>query len=1016
MKIRLLSLFAALCLLLTAIPVAAQTESAPNTTDWDTVKTMFGTLGFCAEGNYFPSYENAPDRLVFVYMQTSGLIDEYLDDEGFFNIPYTEYIAAVDSVFANHSDMIDYLTERYGYDPANGTVSWFAGGWGDAVTWEALTYYDDGWRIYVTGAEVWFDYADEDFDNYTYGKDWIELDMWGETLKGMITKPLVMTLARTENGFQIEAFEQCDYHVVDGVLYDDVTDATYYPLTTPDNAYFYTTVDSPTSSTNYYTVDGDWVAADQAMTFGVAPYLGYTIQSVSVNGNVLTPNDDGTYEVTVNGATDVTVNTLATGEDTTTQALANEMFYDLGFCTWGSNYFYYNDVAPDDVVFNYLQNSGALKEYYDSDTWTYTIPYEEYIAIADQTFANHSDMLVYLNDRQYYDPETGIVSWFSGGYGDAVTWQPLSYYEDGDYVYVTGVMAYYDYAPEDFAAYTYGKDWLYTHRTYGSYPAMIYDSIIMMAKKTENGLQIMAYQNGFYHIVDDILYDTDDQTYCAVTLSTDNVYFEVTESSEAGVFGFVANGNRWVPQNLPLTFYADPHYGYAVTEVLLNGEVVSPNEDGTYTVMLDRPSTLSVNTEATHQFIDNTDLIVSPIPTVGDPITTDGLSVPEDAPYTIGEYSGFAWYVSDTIDGDYTPVDDGAVFEAGRFYRISGVLLCDEGYALTTDAVATVNGETATAFHPFGNHMGLSTEFAVHEHTISYYEAVDASYTQSGYLAHFACDCGRWFEDANGEQEILDKAAYTFPKLIPEVNDGKAQVNEQAVNDAMARDVEENTVVLPLEDIVEDVQSVEIPVVAVQAVAQAAKSLEVQTNSAFVTLDATALQTITDRSGEQDTIVLNVDMIEQETLTPEQQTALEDKTVSAVLSAEVICGEEVIHDFEGGEVTVQIPIADDTPAASVYEVLYIADDGSTETYDAVYENGVLTVTLTHFSEYAVVKFPLGDADGDNAVTTADVRAMLHYFVDLAPQDSIKQRAADVNSDGRITTADARATLTATITE
>ncbi len=1015
MKTRFLALFAALCLLLTAIPVCAQTQPTSDTTDFAVAKSMFHTLGFSAEGNYFYSYNTAPDRLVFVYMQVSGLLNDYMDEEGYFTIPYADYIAAVDSVFANHSDMIAYLTEHYGYDPANGTVSWFAGGWGDAVTWEALSYYEDEMRLYVSGAEVWFDYAEEDFDHYTYGKDWLCVEMWGESYKGMITQPLVMTLLKTENGYEIEAFETCDYHVVDGVLYDGATDTAYYPFTIDsDTSYFYNTIDSQATVTSYYTTGKDWVKAGETMRFGVVPHLGYEIEAVLVNGEMLTPNDDGTYETVISDATQVTVKTVSTGVDTTMQALAYDMFYDLGFCTWGDNYFYYNETAPDDVVFNYLQNSGALKDYYDSETWSYSIPYDDYIAIADQTFENHSDMLDYLGS--YYDPETGIVSWFSGGYGDAVTWQPLSYYEDGDYVYVTGVMARYDYAPEEFAARTYGKEWLYTYQTHGSYPAMITDSIVMMAKKTDNCLQITAYQNGFYHTVDGILYDTDDQNYCAIERSADHVYFEVPETSEASIFGFVANGERWVPQNVPLTFSAEPHYGYAVTEVLLNGEAVLPDDDGFYTVVLTEPSTLTINTEATHQFIDNTDLIVSPVPTVGDPVTADCLSVPENAPYTIGENSGFAWYVSDTADGDYTAVEEGAVFEQGKFYRISGVLLCEDGYALTSDAIASVNGEAATAFHPFGNHMGLSTEFAVHAHTLVYCEAADASYTRDGYLAHYACDCGRWFEDANGEQEILDKAAFTFPKLVPEVSEGKAQVNEQAVSDAMERDAAEDTVVLPLEDVVETVQSVEIPVVAVQAVAQAEKALEVQTNTATVTLDAVALQTITERSGEQETVVLNVEAITEESLTPEQQTALENKTVSAVLSAEVLCGEETIHDFEGGEVTVQIPIADETPDTSVYEVLYIADDGSTETYDAVYENGVLTVTLTHFSEYAVVKFSLGDANGDNAVTTADIRATLGYIVGVVPQDGIKQRAADLDGDGKITSADARAMLTAQVTE
>lgn len=1020
MKTRLIALFSSLCLFLCAIcPATAQSAPTTEASVQDAAYEIFEDLGFSAmsvgSSAYFCYGESAPDGMVFYYLWTSGKLSDYYDeDTQQYHIPYTDFIAIADAAFANHSDMLSYLGDRY--DPETGIISWFDGGWGDAVSWMPLTYYEQYGYIYVTGVEVWFDHTPEEFDGLTYGKDWLYTELGNDRYQGMIDNELLMMAKKTDSGYQLLEYRELDYHIVDNVLYDTLGDVTYYPFTASnDNAYFYNTVTSQATATEFYAVGGMWATADKTMQFGVAPHLGYEIETVLVNGEILTPTADGTYGITVSGATELVINTVSTGVDTTAQATANEMFRDLGFCTWGENYFFEGEAAPDNVVFQYLQSSGALNDYYDQDMWSYSISYDEYIAIVDRTFACHSDMLDYLGD--YYDPETGIVSWYSGGYGDAVTWQPLSYYEDGDYVYVTGVMARYDYASEDFADYTYGKDWLYTHQTYGSYAAMIEDTLLMLARKTENGLQIMSYCELPYHIVDGILYDASEgRAYCAVEISADTVYFEVSEASQAGVYGFIANGLRWVPKDLPMTFSATPHYGYAVTDVLLNGESILPDENDFYTVTLNEPSTLSVNTVATHQFFESTDLIVSPVPTVGDAITTDCLSVPEDAPYGITQTGDFMWQVSDTPDGTFVNVEDGAVFEAGKYYRITGVLVCNDGYALTKDAVATVNGIPATAFYSFGNHMGLSTEFSVHTHTLRHIEAAAPSYTQDGCLAHYECDCGRWFDDANGAQEIADKALYILARLIPEVSDGNAQVNEQAVADVLERDSKEDTVVLPLEEIAEDIRSVELPVASIQTVADAAKALAVQTDAATVTLDTAALQTIADRCEPQDTVVLSVELIAEDTLNTAQQAVLENKIVSTVLSAEILCGEETIHDFGGGEVTVQIAIEDEQPDASVYELLYIADDGATETYDAVCENGILTARLSHFSDYAVVKFPMGDVNGDCTLSSADARVMLCYFVGITPQDDLKWRAADLNGDGTVTTSDARAMLAATVTE
>ena len=142
---------------------------------------------------------------------------------------------------------------------------------------------------------------------------------------------------------------------------------------------------------------------------------------------------------------------------------ANDIFYDMGFSTWGNGYFGCSvtspegDPAPATVVFQYMYLSGALNDYYDDESGYYTIPYDEYMTLVDKAFVNPDDMTDYLAD--YIVPGTNILSWFRGGFGGPETWIPTEYYVNGDYCYVPGVFADRDIeAYPDFVGKEYGKE------------------------------------------------------------------------------------------------------------------------------------------------------------------------------------------------------------------------------------------------------------------------------------------------------------------------------------------------------------------------------------------------------------------------------------------------------------------------------------------------------------------------------------------------------------------------------
>lgn len=200
-----------------------------------------------------------------------------------------------------------------------------------------------------------------------------------------------------------------------------------------------------------------------------------------------------------------------------------------------------------------------------------------------------------------------------------------------------------------------------------------------------------------------------------------------------------------------------------------------------------------------------------------------------------------------------------------------------------------------------------------------------------------------------------------------EVENGKAEITEDIVNDAITNAGTSDTVILPMENIAEEVKSVQLPVASLEAVADADKGLTVETSNAVITLDAKTLEKIVAEAGTEVNVVLAVDEIKEETLNDKQKNALKDKDVEVVISAQILCNDKVISDFDGGKVKVQIPFTlAEGAKGSDYKVIYIADDGKVEDIATTYVDGCLVIELEHFSEYAIVKNSVA-----GSVTTSD---------------------------------------------
>lgn len=303
-----------------------------------------------------------------------------------------------------------------------------------------------------------------------------------------------------------------------------------------------------------------------------------------------------------------------------------------------------------------------------------------------------------------------------------------------------------------------------------------------------------------------------------------------------------------------------------------------------------------------------------------------------------------------------------------------------------------------------------------------------------------------------------------------EASDIEVQIDESHLNDTLENlgnadpNAQSGAVTINVaaaaeqDEAIEEINKVTIPATSVVKIADAAAddenatdALQIKLSSGSVEFDADALASIkeqvTDASGEttaptgvslkiestaakdaaSDEVVealseaMNVDQVnvlnEMHSSDGVEIVAAVDLTLVNAATNEPIGSSAGSYDtagFGGGEVTVSFPFE---PKAGhdtdKYAVIYIYDDGTTETIDAVYdaETGCLVFKVTHFSTYIITyasesesDITYGDVNGDGTVDADDSDLLAKYFAGWDVE--IDKAAADVNADGTLNRRDA----------
>lgn len=135
--------------------------------------------------------------------------------------------------------------------------------------------------------------------------------------------------------------------------------------------------------------------------------------------------------------------------------------------------------------------------------------------------------------------------------------------------------------------------------------------------------------------------------------------------------------------------------------------------------------------------------------------------------------------------------------------------------------------------------------------------------------------------------------------------------------------------------------------------AQAQTGLVVQGEDFRVELDSAALGAVA-RQAEGD-VKLHVRTGQHDGFSDQQKAALKDKRVAGSVSVTLTCNGTQIHEFEGGQASVTVPLTPDGEYGQ-YAVYYLSPEGDLEKMDELsWEDGSMTFRTGHFSDYVILQ-------------------------------------------------------------
>lgn len=187
----------------------------------------------------------------------------------------------------------------------------------------------------------------------------------------------------------------------------------------------------------------------------------------------------------------------------------------------------------------------------------------------------------------------------------------------------------------------------------------------------------------------------------------------------------------------------------------------------------------------------------------------------------------------------------------------------------------------------------------------------------------------------------------------------KVEVSKETMDKIIADTEEGGEVIVPIET----AAPVKIPAESIEEIIEKKGSLTIESDVATATLDTKTLETIVSSAKKDSDIVVRVDENKKKEVTAQQNATIKKLDVSMLIKAEVFVDNAKVSDFKGGKVKIVIPFTPETGAKlSDYTVIYLKENGAVEILDtAVVSNG-LAVELEHFSDYAIVKKTVAEAN------------------------------------------------------
>lgn len=196
---------------------------------------------------------------------------------------------------------------------------------------------------------------------------------------------------------------------------------------------------------------------------------------------------------------------------------------------------------------------------------------------------------------------------------------------------------------------------------------------------------------------------------------------------------------------------------------------------------------------------------------------------------------------------------------------------------------------------------------------------------------------------------------------------------------------------------VESADEITIPAGIVTAIIDSGtvEELTFKTPAAEFTLDTGVLNTVDDCfDSSYDTLMIHLAEVEASELTSSQQAAIDDTHDMVILDLAATVthynaggdktGSQDVHEL-GGSVLVRYAYTledGQDPAALI--VYYLDENGTLKRIDAVYENGYLVFSTTHFSVYVVEYCPM------SLFTDCDISAWYHEGVDFVLMNGLFQ--------------------------